>query len=200
MQLPNCLCCCAFWQQTPHVSSASFDNTSAAFHLEASLHFACADGNVHRSPPPSPPCSQVGNQFVSQYYTVQHASPKHLHRFYSDASTLTYGDVRPEGFVSKNATGQKVTALPLCFNLRACISLALLGRHQAHYPAQVLWCTPASPRDTSPSVPPLPSDAGPCPVMSVRLALYAHAPPPRVGNQLRLPVLFCIFPPSSIPA
>lgn len=45
---------------------------------------------------------------MSQYYTVQHASPKHLHRFYSDASTLTYGDVRPEGCVTRNATGQKV--------------------------------------------------------------------------------------------
>lgn len=45
---------------------------------------------------------------MSQYYTVQHASPKHLHRFYSDSSTLTYGDMRPEGFFSKQATGQKV--------------------------------------------------------------------------------------------
>lgn len=54
------------------------------------------------------PHPQVGNQFVSQYYTVQHASPKHLHRFYSDASTLTYGDVRPEGCVTRTATGQKV--------------------------------------------------------------------------------------------
>lgn len=54
---------------------------------------------------------QVGNQFVSQYYTVQHASPKHLHRFYSDASTLTFGDVRPDGFFSKNAIGQKVGPL-----------------------------------------------------------------------------------------
>ncbi|EFN50901.1 hypothetical protein CHLNCDRAFT_141731 [Chlorella variabilis] len=53
------------------------------------------------------PAQAVGNQFVSQYYTVQHASPKHLHRFYSDASTLTFGDVRPDGFFSKNAIGQK---------------------------------------------------------------------------------------------
>lgn len=48
---------------------------------------------------------------MSQYYTVQHASPKHLHRFYSDSSTLTYGDMRPEGFYSKQATGQKVGPL-----------------------------------------------------------------------------------------
>lgn len=59
---------------------------------------------------PRSPLPQVGNQFVSQYYTVQHASPKHLHRFYSDASTLTYGDVRPEGCVTRNATGQKVSS------------------------------------------------------------------------------------------
>ena len=52
----------------------------------------------------------MGNQFVSQYYTVQHSSPKHLHRFYSDASTVTYGDIRPDGFFSRNATGQKVRA------------------------------------------------------------------------------------------
>lgn len=57
---------------------------------------------------------QVGNQFVSQYYTVQHASPKHLHRFYSDASTLTYGDVRPEGCVTRNATGQKASCAWQC--------------------------------------------------------------------------------------
>ncbi len=67
--------------------------------------------------PPGPfghPQPQVGNQFVSQYYTVQHASPKHLHRFYSDASTLTYGDVRPEGCVTRTATGQKVQGGRLC--------------------------------------------------------------------------------------
>jgi hypothetical protein len=40
---------------------------------------------------------QVGNQFVSQYYNVLHASPKNLYRFYSDTSTITYADVRPEG-------------------------------------------------------------------------------------------------------
>ena len=58
---------------------------------------------------------QVGNQFVSQYYTVLHSSPKHLHRFYSDRSTLTYADVIPEGdSITQNlktATGQKVRML-----------------------------------------------------------------------------------------
>ncbi|PSC67396.1 G3BP isoform X1 [Micractinium conductrix] len=58
-------------------------------------------------PPLDTPAQAVGNQFVSQYYTVQHASPKHLHRFYSETSTLTWGDMRPEGFYSRSATGQK---------------------------------------------------------------------------------------------
>jgi hypothetical protein len=57
---------------------------------------------------------QVGNQFVSQYYTVLHSSPKHLHRFYADHSTLTYADVIPEsGAIAqslKTATGQKASA------------------------------------------------------------------------------------------
>lgn len=58
------------------------------------------------------PLSQVGNQFISQFYTVMHSSPKHLHRFYSDRSTLTHVDVVKEAdalvHISKNATGQKV--------------------------------------------------------------------------------------------
>ncbi|KAH7619628.1 hypothetical protein Ndes2526B_g06609 [Nannochloris sp. 'desiccata'] len=58
------------------------------------------------------PAQTVGNQFVSQYYTVLHSSPKHLHRFYSDRSTMTYADVIPEGdSITQNlktATGQKM--------------------------------------------------------------------------------------------
>lgn len=54
----------------------------------------------------------VGNQFVSQYYTVLHSSPKRLHRFYADASTMTHVDVRVEhGSITQNlktATGQKM--------------------------------------------------------------------------------------------
>lgn len=73
----------------------------------------CCFRSLSHRPPPVVSAAQVGNQFVSQYYTVQHASPKHLHRFYSEASTLTYGEVRPEGFLAKQATGQKVWRLPL---------------------------------------------------------------------------------------
>lgn len=58
------------------------------------------------------PAQTVGNQFVSQYYTVLHSSPKHLHRFYADNSTMTHVDVVVEdGTVTqslKTATGQKM--------------------------------------------------------------------------------------------
>lgn len=49
---------------------------------------------------------------MSQYYTVLHSSPKHLHRFYADNSTLTHADVKfEEGQITqslKTATGQKM--------------------------------------------------------------------------------------------
>ena len=46
---------------------------------------------------------------MSQYYTVLHASPRNLYRFYSDASTLTFADIRPDGHHStKTVTTQKV--------------------------------------------------------------------------------------------
>lgn len=38
------------------------------------------------------PVSQVGSQFVNQYYTVMKSSPKYLHRFYNDNSTFTFVD------------------------------------------------------------------------------------------------------------
>ena len=105
--------------------------TPAAMENVAPAQTVCPCRNPHLrpcggpSPPPSrrpvgdrPPaplrCTapQVGNQFVSQYYTVLHTSPKHLHRFYADHSTLIHADVIPEGgAVSQNlktATGQKV--------------------------------------------------------------------------------------------
>jgi len=34
----------------------------------------------------------VGNQFVTQYYTVLHKQPHFLHRFYTDHSTMTYSE------------------------------------------------------------------------------------------------------------
>lgn len=34
----------------------------------------------------------MGNQFVTQYYTVLHKQPHFLHRFYTDHSTMTYSE------------------------------------------------------------------------------------------------------------
>lgn len=36
--------------------------------------------------------TQVGSQFVSQFYTVLHSSPNYLYRFYTDESTVTHAD------------------------------------------------------------------------------------------------------------
>lgn len=94
---------------------------------------------------------QVGNQFVSQFYTVQHASPKHLHRFYSDASTLTYGDMRPEGFFSKSATGQKVGCLETCGLGQAWCWLCVDGAGDARPSGGLLAVPPASPLQGCPA-------------------------------------------------
>lgn len=79
----------------------------------------CGLSRLPDHPPPAPerpalwrlaPCRlQVSNQFVSQFYTVLHTSPRNLHRFYSEASTLTLADTRPDGqHIFKTVTGQKV--------------------------------------------------------------------------------------------
>jgi len=41
--------------------------------------------------------AQVGSQFVQQFYTVLHSSPKYLHRFYTEESTLTHADAGHDG-------------------------------------------------------------------------------------------------------
>ncbi|KAK9908269.1 hypothetical protein WJX75_005216 [Coccomyxa subellipsoidea] len=38
------------------------------------------------------PAHAVGSQFVQQYYTVLHSSPRYLHRFYTDLSSMTHCD------------------------------------------------------------------------------------------------------------
>ncbi|BDA44794.1 probable ras GTPase-activating protein-binding protein 2 at N-terminal half [Coccomyxa sp. Obi] len=38
------------------------------------------------------PAHAVGSQFVQQYYTVLHSSPRYLHRFYTDLSSMTHSD------------------------------------------------------------------------------------------------------------
>ena len=53
---------------------------------------------------------QVGSQFVQQYYTVLHTSPRYLHRFYTDASAMTHSD----GTFSVSAHNQKVSAVLAC--------------------------------------------------------------------------------------
>lgn len=58
------------------------------------------------------PAQTVGNQFVSQYYTVLHSSPKHLYRFYSENSSMTHVDIVLEGGSvmqrMKHASGQNM--------------------------------------------------------------------------------------------
>lgn len=53
---------------------------------------------------------QVGNQFVSQFYTVLHSSPRYLHRFYTDESTVTHADCGIDGEppTCQTVTTQKV--------------------------------------------------------------------------------------------
>ena len=48
---------------------------------------------------------QVGSQFVQQYYTVLHTSPRYLHRFYTDASSMTH----TAGSATFTASNQKVS-------------------------------------------------------------------------------------------
>ena len=54
-------------------------------------------------------CVQVGSQFVQQFYTVLHTSPKYLHRFYTDASTLTHADAGRDGGEPAEVHGQEVS-------------------------------------------------------------------------------------------
>ena len=59
------------------------------------------------------PGAQVGSQFVQQFYTVLHSSPKYLHRFYTNASTMTHADAErsPPEFTVQT---QDVSPGPLC--------------------------------------------------------------------------------------
>lgn len=54
---------------------------------------------------------QVGNQFVTQYYTVLHKQPHFLHRFYTDDSTMTYSEAGSTEALVFNS--QKVGGGPL---------------------------------------------------------------------------------------
>jgi Nuclear transport factor 2 (NTF2) domain len=56
---------------------------------------------------------QVGNQFVTQYYTVLHKQPHFLHRFYTDDSTMTYSEAGSTEALVFNS--QKVGGGPLAY-------------------------------------------------------------------------------------
>lgn len=62
---------------------------------------------------------QVGSQFVQQYYTVLHSSPRYLHRFYTDLSTMTHSDGGYDGKPGRVFTvqNQKVCIFALSSNL-----------------------------------------------------------------------------------
>ncbi|KAI8103253.1 hypothetical protein M9435_004592 [Picochlorum sp. BPE23] len=69
-------------------------------------------GHLENASETPTPAQTVGNQFVSQYYTVLHSSPKHLYRFYSENSSMTHVDIVLEGGSvmqrMKHASGQKM--------------------------------------------------------------------------------------------
>ena len=52
---------------------------------------------------------QVGSQFVQQYYTVLSNTPRYLHRFYTDISTMSHNDVETGVFFT--VASQKVFSL-----------------------------------------------------------------------------------------
>lgn len=57
---------------------------------------------------PARPAQTIGLQFVEQYYSILHSKPRVLHRFYTDASTLTHGDfVKPFEAVTDTVTSQE---------------------------------------------------------------------------------------------
>lgn len=55
---------------------------------------------------PAPSAQVVGQEFVKQYYTMLHAAPEHLHRFYSNNSSFVHSgiDGRPDD--QQAVTGQ----------------------------------------------------------------------------------------------
>ena len=77
--------------------------------------------------------SQVGSQFVNQYYTVMKSSPKYLHRFYNDNSTFTFVDPGVAGTAPYNFTAksQKVAAWA-CNALDPPVPLSANGSNHHH--------------------------------------------------------------------
>jgi len=67
-------------------------------------------GSHQMQPEPPTPAHVVGNSFVNQYYTVLHSSPKFLHRFYTDASSLTLAEYGSDGPVETVLTQRGIHA------------------------------------------------------------------------------------------
>lgn len=67
-------------------------------------------GHPAMQPEPPTPAHVVGNSFVNQYYTVLHSSPKYLHRFYTDASSLTLAEYGSDGPVETVLTQRGIHA------------------------------------------------------------------------------------------
>ena len=61
-----------------------------------------------------PCCAQVGSQFVQQYYTVLHSTPRYLHRFYTDVSMMSHNDA--EGGQSFTVSSQKASRSPIIYH------------------------------------------------------------------------------------
>lgn len=81
---------------------------------------------------------------MSQFYTVLHTSPRNLHRFYSEASTLTLADTRPNGqHIVKSVTGQKVRPQPPPRHFRPAGLMAALCTKPVpgHHTACARFCT-----------------------------------------------------------
>ncbi|XP_072164613.1 ras GTPase-activating protein-binding protein 2-like [Diadema setosum] len=63
----------------------------------------------------------VGREFVRQYYTLLNKAPKHLHRFYTNASSFVHGGVDPDGSPEDPVYGQEaIHAKILSLNFRDC--------------------------------------------------------------------------------
>ncbi|RMZ54338.1 hypothetical protein APUTEX25_001496 [Auxenochlorella protothecoides] len=68
---------------------------------------ASADGSIPSLSTSLPILNnQVTSQFVQQFYTVLHQSPKQLHRFYADSSIFSVANVAGDGLVH-TAVGQR---------------------------------------------------------------------------------------------
>ncbi|XP_063969213.1 ras GTPase-activating protein-binding protein 2-like [Lytechinus pictus] len=82
--------------------------------------------NSAQGPNPTAPVNNVtpqsvGREFVRQYYTLLNKAPKHLHRFYTNASSFVHGGVDPDGNPEDPVYGQEaIHAKIVSLNFRDC--------------------------------------------------------------------------------